>query len=71
MAFAALARQCLDRRIGTQQRLGEEVLVWEAKRDAAAVKVNWSFTTGKARDKLKNRCAELTKVTDEIKLLGH
>ena len=31
IAFAALARQCLDRRIGTQQRLGEEVLVWEAK----------------------------------------
>ena len=38
--FSALSRQCLDRRIGTQQRLEEEALCWEAKRNAAAVKVN-------------------------------
>ena len=59
--FSALFRQCLDRRIGTQQRLEEEALCWQTKRNAAAVKVNWSFTTEKARDKLKNRCAELSK----------
>ena len=29
-----LACQCLDRRIGTQQRLEEEALCWEAKRNA-------------------------------------
>ena len=63
--FAALARQCLERRIGTQQRLEEEARLWEAKRNAAAVKVNWSFTTEKARDKLKNRYAELTQITIE------
>jgi hypothetical protein len=60
--FSALARQCLDRRIGTQQLLEQEALRWEAKRNAAAVKVNWSFTTEKARDKLKSRYNELLKV---------
>ncbi len=59
--FAALSRQCLDRRIGSLQRLEEEARLWEANRNAAAVKVNWSFTTEKARDKLKNRYAELAK----------
>ncbi len=63
IAFAAPARQCLDRRIGSPQRLEEEVRIWEANRNAAASKVNWSFTTERARDKLKNRYAELTKVS--------
>jgi hypothetical protein len=69
--FAALSRPCLDQRIATQQRLEQEALAWQAKRNAAATKVNWSFTTEKARDKLKNRYAEVTKVTDEIKLSEH
>ena len=69
--FAALSRQCLNRRIGTQQRLEQEALVWEAKRNAAAVKVNWSFTTENARDKLKNRYAELIKINNETKLSDH
>ena len=66
--FAALSRQCLDRRIGSQQRLETEALIGEARRNAAAIKVNWSFTTEKARDKLKNRYAELVKITDKTKL---
>jgi len=69
--FAALSRQCLDQRIGTQKQLEQEALAWQAKRNAAAIKVNWSFTTEKARDKLKNRYAELTKITDQIKLSDH
>jgi hypothetical protein len=66
--FAALSRQCLDQRIGTQERLEQEALAWQAKRNVAATKVNWSFTTEKAHDKLKNRYAEVIIVTDEIKL---
>ena len=45
--------------------------MWEAKRNAAAVKVNWSFTTENARDTLKNRYAELIKINNEIKLSDH
>jgi hypothetical protein len=61
--FSALSRQCLDRYIGTQQRPEEEVLGWEAKLNAAAIKINGSFTTEKARDKLRSRYAELMKIT--------
>ena len=69
--FAALSRQCLDQRIGTQERLEQEALAWQAKRNVAATKVNWSFTTEKARDKLKNRYADVMKVTNEITLSDH
>lgn len=69
--FAALARQCLDRRIGSQQALEQETLIWEANRNQAAVKVNWFFTTEKARNKLKNRYAELAKITAKTKVSDH
>ena len=59
--FSALSRQCLDRRLGSAQQLEEEALIWQAHRNAAATKVNWSFTTEKARDTLKNRYSDLTK----------
>ncbi|GAA3991999.1 transposase [Hymenobacter antarcticus] len=61
--FAALSRQCLDRRIDCPQQLEQEAPIWQAKRNEAATKINWSFTTEKARVKLKNRYAELTKIT--------
>ena len=69
--FAALSRQCLDQRIGTQERLEQKAVAWEAKRNVVAIKVSWSFNTEKARGKLKNRYAEVTRVTDEIKLSDH
>lgn len=59
--FSALSRQCLDRRISSQQQLEQEALAWQANRNAAAIKVNWSFTTEKARSTLKNRYAEVVK----------
>jgi hypothetical protein len=59
--FSALSRQCLDRRLGSAHQLEEEALIWQAHRNAAATKVNWSFTTEKARDTLKYRYADLTK----------
>lgn len=68
---SALFRQCLDRRIGSQQLLEQEALCWQANRNAAAVKVNWSFTTETARVKLKNRYAELVKLNAKTKLEQH
>ena len=61
--FAALSCQCLDHRIGCTQQLEQEALAWHANRNEAAVKINWFFTTEKARKKLKNRYAELSKIT--------
>lgn len=51
--LSVLARQCLDRRIPDQKTLAREVAAWEAKRNAAAVKADWQFTTANARVKLK------------------
>jgi hypothetical protein len=51
--FSVLARQCLDRRIPDRATLEREVAAWEARRNAVKATVDWQFTTGKAREKLK------------------
>ena len=65
MEFSALSRQCLARRINSQELLAAEAIIWERKRNEQAVKVNWSFTTEKAREKLKNRYEEVAKITTQ------
>jgi hypothetical protein len=52
--LSALGRQCLDRRIADQATLAAEVAAWVAERNAAAVTVDWHFTTDDARTKLKH-----------------
>jgi transposase len=51
--LSVLARQCLDRRIPDMATLRREVATWEEERNAAAVKVDWQFTTADARTKLR------------------
>lgn len=51
--FSALSRQCLNRRIPTQEKLAQEVAAWEAARNASTVKCDWQFTTADARIKLR------------------
>jgi len=51
--LSVVARQCLDRRIPDLETLSREVAAWQRARDAAAVKVDWQFTTADARVKLK------------------
>src|SRR5262249_15905050 len=51
--LAVLCGQCLDRRIGDESVLRQEVTAWEAERINQQVKVNWRFTTQDARIKLK------------------
>lgn len=45
--------QCLDRRIGSMEKLCTEVAAWQARRDLIHAKVNWQFTMEDARVKLK------------------
>lgn len=52
--FSALSRQCLNRRIPTQEKLMEEVKAWERARNQAAIRCDWQFTTRDARIKLRN-----------------
>jgi len=58
--FSALSRQCLDRRIPNIDMLRQEALIWQDERNKKAIKVHWSFTTDKAREKLENRYNEVS-----------
>ena len=51
--FSALARQCLNRRIGSLDELGRQVDLWQTERNERAVKIHWSFTVATAEVKLK------------------
>jgi len=50
--IGVLASQCLDRRIDSYQRLVAETAAWEKQRNAARARINWMFTTDKARAKM-------------------
>ena len=52
IAFSALARGCLNRRIATQAELRREVLAFFQEREAKGIPLNWQFTLPKARDKM-------------------
>lgn len=54
MELSVLSRQCLDRRIPDMPTLQREVETWEQARNAAVMKVDWQFTTGDARVKLRS-----------------
>ena len=51
--LSVLARQCLDRRIETREKLEREVEAWEEDRNERGVEVSWQFTTADARIKLR------------------
>ena len=49
--FSALARQCLSRRIPTQESLTKEVLALVKGRSEKRIKINWQFSIEAARTK--------------------
>jgi len=51
--IGVLRSQCLDRRIDDKDQLVAEILAWERQRNAQKAKINWMFTTEKAREKLQ------------------
>jgi transposase len=50
--IGVLRGQCLDRRIGERGQLEREIAAWERARNAAGARVQWLFTTEKARAKM-------------------
>jgi hypothetical protein len=48
-----MVRQCLNRRIADIDTLRQEEVDWQVRRDQHEVKIDWQFTTNKARIKLK------------------
>ncbi len=53
--FSALARQCLNRRIPTIEKLESEVMAIIADRNRKRIKINWQFSIETCRDKLNAR----------------
>jgi transposase len=50
--IGVLRGQCLDRRIAERDRLVAEIAAWERRRNATGARINWMFTTQRARTKL-------------------
>lgn len=50
--IGVLRGQCLDRRIGERDVLVREIDAWQRQRNASGARINWKFTTQKARAKL-------------------
>ena len=51
--FSSLSRQCLNRRIPTQEKLIQEIQCWELERNKTKIGCDWQFRTEDARIKLK------------------
>ena len=50
--IGVLRSQCLDRRIDKRQAMESEIAAWQQQRNASGAKINWMFSTEKARSKL-------------------
>jgi transposase len=50
--IGVLRGQCLDRRIGEREALVAEIAAWQRRRNASGARIDWKFTTAKARRKL-------------------
>jgi transposase len=51
--LSVLTRQCLKRRLASEEELGREVGTWTTMRNGSDATVDWRFTTADARIKLK------------------
>jgi DDE superfamily endonuclease len=49
--FSALAKQCLDRRIPTQEKLQTEIQAVVAEREQKGIQIDWPFSIESARSK--------------------
>jgi hypothetical protein len=61
--FAALSKQCLDRRVPDLPALRREVLAWAEQRDHERKTVRWKFSQDNARLKLQRHYQNVQKVT--------
>jgi hypothetical protein len=50
--IGVLRSQCLDRRIAERERLEAEIAAWQNQRNATRARVQWMFTTERAREKM-------------------
>ena len=60
--FAALSKQCLDRRIADVDTLRGEVVAWADNRNLQCKTVNWTFSQTEARIKLQRHYSNVYKL---------
>ena len=65
--FSALSRQCLTRRIPTQEQLEKEVLALVKERAAKGIKIHWQFSLAAAREKLNTHYTRVNAENDKYK----
>jgi transposase len=58
--IGVLRAQCLDRRIGERDGLNTEIEAWQCQRNASGARIQWKFTTQKARVKLARAYPDTT-----------
>ncbi|CAH2409696.1 IS630 family transposase [Mesorhizobium escarrei] len=64
--IGVLNGQCLDRRIDNAERLTSEIAAWERQRNAAGARIDWMFTTDKARAKMGRAYPEVVKESEPL-----
>ena len=68
--IGVLRGQCLNRRIGERQTLVAEVKAWQHQRNASGARINWMFTTERARTKLARVYPKLGKEASSLFPVG-
>jgi hypothetical protein len=59
--IGVLRGQCLDRRIAQRDVLVAEIEAWQRQRNASGARIQWKFTTEKARNKLARAYPDILK----------
>lgn len=65
--FSALVKQCLDRRIPTEERLRKEILAIVKERNNKKIKIHWQFSIPKARQKLATAYTRVNPANERYK----
>jgi hypothetical protein len=65
--FSALVKQCLDRRIPTEEQLRREVLAIVKERSNKQIKIHWQFSIEKARTKLNAAYTKINPANEKYK----
>lgn len=65
--FSALVKQCLGRRIPTQEQLNKEVMALIKERNDKQIKIHWQFSIEAARSKFKRAYQEVNPTNIDYK----
>lgn len=65
--FSALVKQCLSRRIPTQEQLNKEVVAIVNERNQKQIKIHWQFSIEKARQKLNSAYTNVNSANEAYK----